>query len=132
MNAASSIVGTWKIPSSIVGGADEFVHVGEDRRIVHFAYFDSSGKHFIPMMFWSEPLGEDQFWIRPRPQHEGWSVRMFSTGSGMRIERSEVQFDLVAASDAEIPDWYHKRLSDAFSRMDSREREATEAQQAAP
>jgi hypothetical protein len=35
MNAASSIVGVWKIPSSIVEGADEFMHVGEDGRIVN-------------------------------------------------------------------------------------------------
>ena len=132
MNVASSIVGTWKSPSSMLEGADEFMHVGEDGRIVNFVYTDSSGKRFFPMMLWSESLGEDQYWIRPRPQHEGWSVRMFPTESGMRIDRSEKQFDLVAASDAELPDWYHQRLTDAFSRMDSREREATEAQQDAP
>jgi hypothetical protein len=132
MNAASSIVGTWKIPSSIVEGADEFMHVGEDGRIVHFVYTDSSGKRFVPMMLWSEPLGEDQYWIRARPRQEGWSVRMFSTETGMKIDRSEKQFVLVAASESELPDWYHQRLADAFSRMDRRERETTEAQQDAP
>lgn len=109
----------------MVEGADEFMHVGEDGRIVHFVYRDSSGKRFVPMMLWSESQGEDQYRIRPRPKHEGWSVRMFTTESGMRIDRLEKKFDLVAASDTELPNWYHKRLADAFSRMDSCEREVT-------
>jgi hypothetical protein len=129
MNVASSIVGTWKIPSSMVEDADEFMHVGDDGRIVHFVHTDSSGNRIIPMKFWLEYLGEDRYWIRPRPRHEGWSIRMFPTESGMRVDRSEMQFDFVAASDAELPDWYHQRLADELSRMDSREREATEAQQ---
>lgn len=116
----------------MVEGVDEFMHVGKDGRIVHFVHTDSSGKHFVPMMLWSEPLGKDRFWIRARPGEDGWMVRMFPTVSGMKIVRAEKQFDLLAASESDLPDWYHQRLADAFSRMERREREATEAQQDVP
>ncbi|MFT4175923.1 MAG: hypothetical protein QM627_04645 [Luteolibacter sp.] len=125
MNTYPSIVGTWKIPSTMVEGADEFIHIGDDGRIVHFVYTDSSAKRLVPMMLWSEPQKEHYYLVRNRPETEGLTVSMYSTASGMTIDRGTVQFHLIPAPEEEIPDWYPQRLEDAFSRMSQRELETT-------
>ena len=50
-------------------------------------------------------------------------MRVIPTDRGVTIDRTERQFDFVAASESEMPEWYHERLQDAFSRMDKREQE---------
>ncbi|MFT4176485.1 MAG: hypothetical protein QM627_07495 [Luteolibacter sp.] len=130
MNPHHLIVGTWKIPSTMVEGVDEFMHIGDDGRIVHFVYTDSSAKQFVPMMLWSEPQEEHRYLVRTRPRNEGQTVGMYSTASGMTIDRGTVQFHLIPASEKEIPDWYQQRLEDALSRMSQRELETTKAEQA--
>ena len=103
--------------------ADEFMHVGEDGRIVHFVYTDPSGKRLVPMMLWFEHLGGDRYCIRARPGQDGWSVLMVPTDSGMTIDRTERQVECVAVSESEVPAWYRERLEYAFSLMNEREQQ---------
>lgn len=129
MSSLHSIVGTWKIPSSTAEGTDEFMHINAEGRIVHFVYADASRSRLFPMMLWSQPLDQDHYRIASRPGHSGWTVRMFPTATGMTIDRPEAQFDLVPASEAELPDWYAERLRDAFSRMSQDELAAARTEQ---
>ena len=109
------------------------MHIGEDGRIVHFVYTDSSGSTCLPMMLWSQPLSRQGcYLIGLRPGHKGWTVEMIPTANGMTVNRSERQVHLVAASESEIPDWYAQRLEEVLDRMSQREAEAKEAEQAAP
>jgi hypothetical protein len=100
---------------------EEFMHIGEDGRLVHFLYQDASGSRLIPMMLWAQPLGQDRYRIRIRPEGDGWTVRMIPTTDGMTIDRDEKQFHLVAVPDSDVPDWYAQRLEKALARMSERE-----------
>jgi hypothetical protein len=47
----------------------------------------------------------------------------------MKIDRPEVQFDLTEATEEDLPEWYGKRLVEALSQMETREKEESKAQQ---
>ena len=63
----------------MVDGAEEFMHIGEDGRIVHFVYQDASASRLIPMMLWAEPLEQDRYRIRIRPGGDNWTVGLIPT-----------------------------------------------------
>lgn len=118
-----SITGNWRIPSTLVTDRDEFMHVGDDGRIVHFVLADSSGSRVQPMMLWSDPLGENRYRVRGIVGHKGWVVGLIPTATGMTIEREEKSFYLKPATDSELPEWYPSRLEKALLQMSKREEE---------
>jgi hypothetical protein len=120
MHLPPSIVGTWRLPSSTAEGKEEFMHIGEDGRIVHFVYNDASGSKMIPMALWALSLEGDRYQIRPRPDRDGWTVGMIPTAGGMTIDRDEKQFHLIAAAASEVPEWYPQKLENALARMSER------------
>jgi len=96
------------------------MHIGEDGRIVHFAYSDSSGSRMIPMALWAQPLEGDRYQIRIHPDREGWTVGMIPTAEGMTIDRHEKQFYLVPTAASDVPEWYPQKLEKALTRMSER------------
>jgi hypothetical protein len=120
MNLPPSIVGTWRLPSVTAEGKEEFMHIGEDGRIVHFVCQDASGSRLIPMALWAQSFEGDRYQIRIHPDREGWTVGMIPTPGGMIIDREEKQFHLVPASASEVPDWYPQKLENALVRMSER------------
>ena len=124
MNPSQSLIGTWRIYSTLTEDLVEYMHVGEDGRIVHFVYTDSSGDHLSSMKLWSERLHDDTYLVRNGPDSEPWEIRMLPTETGMTIDRFELQFHLIPASDSEIPSWFGVRLTKALSQMDELELKA--------
>ena len=110
------------------------MYFGEDARIVHFLYADSSGRRVSAMKLWSSFLGGDRVQVRPSPSHAGWRIGIVRTPSGMQIIRDEEPFpkktfDLVPAPESELPDWFEPRLARALARMSAMERESRNAEQ---
>lgn len=132
MNPYESIIGTWRIPSTIAADMDEFMHVGADGRLAHFVHTEASGERVQPIMHWSEPLGENRFRIRGALRQAGWIVGLIPTSTGMTIERDEKNFDLRRAAGEDLPDWFQPRLEQALLRMSKLEAEHQEAEQAEP
>jgi hypothetical protein len=127
MKPAAAIVGNWRVASTITD-SDEFMHIDEDGRIVHFVFTDSSGTQTTPMMLWSENLGQDRYLIRPRPGKKGWVVGMAPTATGMKIERNEENFpiktfEMISATATDLPDWFSDRLTTALTKMSEHENE---------
>jgi hypothetical protein len=129
MSIATSIVGTYRLPSCIAPGKEEFMHVGSDGRMVHFIYMDSAATRMVPMAFWAEFLGGDRYRTRLRPETESCLISTFvPTASGMRIERENIAFELTRVEDAELPEWYAGKLAKALERMSEREMQARQAE----
>ncbi len=91
MKPSPEIAGNWRLPSAFAEN-DEFMHIGEDGRIVHFVFIEQSGDQVASMKLWCENLGGNRYMIRSSPGHKGWEVGMARTQSGIEIERNEEAF----------------------------------------
>jgi len=80
----------------------------------------STGWNGRLIMLWAQPLEQDRYRIRIRPERDGWTVGMIPTADGMTIDRGEKHFHLVAVPDSEVPEWYARRLEKALVRMSER------------
>lgn len=121
MKPSPEITGNWRLPPYFTEN-DEFLHIGEDGRIVHFAYIEQSGDQVMSLKLWCENLGGNRYLICPSPGHEGWEVGIARTQSGIEIERNEEAFPiklfrLTPAMNEELPPWFAERLDRALANM---------------
>jgi hypothetical protein len=123
MKMAESIVGTYRLRSSIAPG-EELIHIGSDGRFVHFMYMSATAKRMQAIAFWIERVDEDHCRTSPKPG-KGWGLvsRMVPTPTGMRIERTEIAFELTRMEEGELPEWYAESLAKALEKMSKREEE---------
>jgi hypothetical protein len=123
MKIAESILGTYRLPSSIAPG-DELIHIGSEGRFVHFMYMSAAAKRMQAIAFWAERVDDDHYRTRPKPDNR-WGVvsRWVPTPTGMRIERAEIAFELTRMDESELPEWYAERLAKALEKMSKREEE---------
>lgn len=123
MKMAESIVGTYRLPSSIAPG-EELIHIGSDGRFVHFMYTSATAKRMHPVPFWVQRVDEDHYRTDLRPDKgDGAVSRLVPTPTGMRIERAEHVFELTRIDESELPEWYAERLAKALEKMSKREEE---------
>jgi hypothetical protein len=123
MKIAESILGTYRLPSSIAPG-DELIHIGSEGRFVHFMYMSAAAKRMQAIAFWAERVDDDHYRTRPKPDNR-WGVvsRWVPTPTGMRIERAEIAFELTRMDESELPGWYAESLAKALEKMSKREEE---------
>jgi hypothetical protein len=117
MSPISELFGTWHYPWTDEPTGRGWIHFDPSGFSIQFVFNREDPEKRIPMLLWYSAELPGVIRLRPKKQHQGWTIRYRFDEQQLILSDNQRTWACSKSEIAEIPEWFQESLSKTERRM---------------